>query len=72
MPIYAAPEQDAMSVSEFSRRHGICKATLYNLWRQGNGPRFMQIGRRRLISVEAAESWRAEMVRKAEAQVSTA
>lgn len=50
----------AYSVDAFCRVHSICRATLYNLWDRGEGPRFMKLGKRRLISAEAAESWRRE------------
>lgn len=34
------------------------RTTLYNLLREGKGPEIMKIGRRTLISIEAAEKWR--------------
>jgi hypothetical protein len=51
-------EQDAAGVEVFCRRHGISRAYLYLLWRRGDGPRYMQVGARRLISKEAALDWR--------------
>ena len=50
--------RDAYSVDEFSARHGISRAYLYLLWKRGEGPAFMHVGARRLISKEAAASWR--------------
>lgn len=50
--------QDAHSVESFCKRHGISRAYLYLLWRRGEGPRYMQVGARRLISREAAADWR--------------
>ena len=44
---------DAYGVDEFCRRHDISRAYLYLLWRRGEGPRYMQVGARRLISKEA-------------------
>jgi hypothetical protein len=38
---------------------------LYIMWRQGAGPRYMNVGRKKLITVEAAADWRAEGERKA-------
>lgn len=55
----------ALSVRDFCESHGICRATLYNLWRDGEGPRFFHVGRRRLITPEAAAEWRREMEAKA-------
>lgn len=51
-------EKDAYSVDEFSARHGISRAYLYLLWKRGEGPCFMQVGGRRMISREAAANWR--------------
>jgi hypothetical protein len=51
-------DRDAYSVEEFFRRHGISRAYLYLLWRRGEGPRFMQVGARRLVSREAAFEFR--------------
>ena len=51
-------ERDAYGVNEFCARHGISRAYLYLLWRRGAGPKYMQIGARRLISKEAGADWR--------------
>jgi hypothetical protein len=51
-------DRDAYSVDEFCNRHGISRAYLYLLWRRGAGPRYMQVGARRLISREAGADWR--------------
>lgn len=53
-----AAEKDSYSVDEFAERHGISRAYLYLLWKRGQGPRYMQIGARRLVSKEAAADWR--------------
>ena len=55
----------ALSIDEFCDDNGICRATLYNLWRSGDGPRSMRVGRRRLITDEAAADWRRDMEEKA-------
>ena len=52
--------KDCYDVNEFCVRHGISRATLYNLWNDGRGPRRMKVGSRTLISREAAEEWRRE------------
>ena len=57
--------KQAHSIDEFCASHDICRATLYNLWRAGNGPRSMRVGSRVLISVEAASDWRRQMEPKA-------
>jgi len=50
--------KDAYGVDEFCARNGISRAFLYLLWKRGEGPRYMQIGARRLISHEAGAEWR--------------
>jgi hypothetical protein len=54
-------ENDAYGVDTFCKRHGFSRAYLYLLWKRGDGPRFMQVGARRLISREAASDWRRQM-----------
>lgn len=52
----------AHSVDEFCHQHGISRGLLYKLWRTGRGPITMKkIGKRTLISEEAAEKWRRRM-----------
>ena len=55
----------AYSIDEFCEDHGICRATLYNLWSRGEGPRFFHIGRRRLITAEAAADYRRDLEARA-------
>src|SRR3974390_2677786 len=49
------------SIPEFCRRHGISRAHFYNLFKSGHGPAVMRVGRRTLISAEAAAEWRRRM-----------
>ena len=58
--------RDAFGVDEFAARNGLSRGTLYNLWQRGEGPRYMQVGKRRLISCEAAAEWRRRMERRAD------
>ena len=53
----------AFSIPEFCRRHGISRAHFYNLSKSGHGPALMRVGRRTLISAEAAAEWRRRMER---------
>ncbi len=48
----------AFSIPEFCRRHGISRAHFYNLSKTGDAPTVMRVGRRTLISAEAAAAWR--------------
>lgn len=50
----------AFSINEFCAAHGISRTHLYDLWREGTGPRYMLTGTKRLISTEAAAEWRAQ------------
>lgn len=52
---------DAYTVDEFCRSHRISRVKFYELLRDGRGPRTMRIGRRQLISREAAAEWRRQM-----------
>ncbi|MBB5506704.1 hypothetical protein [Paraburkholderia atlantica] len=50
------------TVAEFCEAHGRISRTLfYSLIKEGKGPRLMKIGRRTLVSQEAAADWRHAM-----------
>ena len=51
----------AYSVSLFCQSHGISRALYYKLAKEGKAPQTMQVGRRKLISREAAAEWRMKM-----------
>lgn len=54
--------QPVYTVAEFCAAHGnISRVMLYKLWNEGRGPRRMSVGRRVLITAEAAADWRARM-----------
>lgn len=53
------------SVAEFCHTHGISRGTFYKLLGEGRGPKAVKIGRRTLISNEAAEAWRHRMEQEA-------
>jgi hypothetical protein len=48
----------AFTVSEFCDAHRISRSKLYQLWSAGRGPRFIQIGTKKIITTEAAATWR--------------
>lgn len=56
-------DKDAYGVDAFCERHDISRAYLYLLWKRGEGPAFMQVGARRLISKEAGAEWRRKLER---------
>lgn len=54
-------ERKSFSIKDFCLTHGISRATLYNLVKKQLAPRLMKVGKRTLISAEAAAEWRARM-----------
>ncbi len=61
-----APRRAAYSIDEFCQMHCISRALLYQMLKEGTGPRTMKVRGRRLISTEAAEQWRRERETEAE------
>ncbi len=51
------------TVAQFCKAHHISRSMFYKLLQQGLGPRLMAVGRRRMISFEAAADWRQQMER---------
>jgi hypothetical protein len=60
-PAEPAPAIAAYSVQSFCRAHSISRALFYKLAAQGRGPQVFHVGRRVLISTEAAAEWRRQM-----------
>jgi hypothetical protein len=52
------PDIVTYSISEFCKAHGISEAFYFQIRNEGFGPVEMRLGRRRLISAEAAAAWR--------------
>lgn len=57
----AVADKSALTVDEFARQHSISRGYVYKLIAEGRGPRLMKVGRRTLVSREAAEEWRRQM-----------
>lgn len=57
----------AYTLAEFCQAFRISRTFLYELNKKGQGPRLMRVGRRCLISAEAAADWSKQM----EAQTGT-
>lgn len=53
--------KEALTIEQFARAHSISRGHVYNLIRKGHGPRLMRVGKRTLVSKEAAEEWRRRM-----------
>ena len=55
-----SPKQ-SFSIKEFCELHAISRSFFYVLREKGEAPRLMKVGRRTLISAEAAAEWRKNM-----------
>lgn len=55
---------EAYDISMFCMAHNISRAFFYKLDEQGLAPKTMKLGRRVLISKEAAAAWRRKMTNK--------
>lgn len=51
----------AYSIAQFCDAHHISRTHLHNMCKAGKGPRMMKLGRRVLISAEAAADWRRQL-----------
>jgi excisionase family DNA binding protein len=58
-------DPEAFSVAEFAQAYRVSRATVYNMWRDGEGPARMRVRGRVLISRDAAEKWRASVEQEA-------
>jgi len=55
----------ALSVPEAARAVSLSEPSLYRAWRRGDGPDFVVIGGRRLVTLDALRRWLAGHERKA-------
>lgn len=53
--------KQSYSINEFCTLNDISRALFYILTKEGKAPRLMKVGRRTLISTEAAADWRSRM-----------
>ena len=58
-------QRPASTIDQFCQDHSIGRTLLYQLIKDGKGPRLIKAGRRTLISAEAAADWRARMEEEA-------
>ena len=54
-------EPQAFTVDEFAEAYRLSRPTVYNMWRDGEGPARMRVRGRVLISRDAADKWRASL-----------
>lgn len=59
-------KKGAYSIDDFCFMHGISRTLFYKLLKQKKGPDVMKVGRRTLISVEAAQRWREKFTEKSQ------
>ena len=55
---FMSDEKGADSISNFCKAHDFSRAMYYILKKEGRAPQSFRVGRRELISREAAEKWR--------------
>ena len=60
-PPPAGQPLSAFTIGGFCTSHGIGKSLFYELKRNGKAPRTIKVGRKRIITVEAAADWRRKM-----------
>jgi predicted DNA-binding transcriptional regulator AlpA len=65
------PNRSASSIEQFCESHNISRAHFYQLCASGRGPRLIKLGRRVIISQEAAADWRRDMEARTAAQTQT-
>lgn len=58
------------SINEFCLAHRIGRTHFYDLLKEGRAPRLMRVGRRVLVSAEAAADWRRAMEQQTAAEAS--
>ncbi len=51
-------QNEVFSVAQFCSTYAVSRAILYQLLKAGAGPAIFKLGRKTLISREAAEAWR--------------
>lgn len=49
------------TIPQFLGSHNVSRTHFYALVKEGKGPRLMKVGRRTLVSAEAAADWRKQM-----------
>lgn len=58
---YGYTPQAALTIAQFCDAHHISRTHLHNMCKAGKGPRIFRLGRRVLISAEAAADWRRQL-----------
>ena len=54
-------DKKAYSIPDFLEAYSLSRSALYQLWQEGRGPRRLMVGRKVLITNEAAQEWARSM-----------
>ncbi|MGF6665302.1 hypothetical protein QF000_006970 [Paraburkholderia atlantica] len=68
---HAESTPPVLTIEEFCERYRIERGLLFRMRRDGRGPDVLQLGRRVLITLEAAREWEVRMTRRGEASNGT-
>jgi hypothetical protein len=58
MPTHNAAPTDVFTVKEWCATNKLCRTTLYKLWDEGKGPRYLKAGAKILITRAADADWK--------------
>lgn len=58
---FHANYRPAYTIAQFCADHNISRTHFYQLIKDGKAPRLMKLGRRVLVSAEAAADWRRQL-----------
>ena len=72
LPTASPTPRLTLTIAQFCEAFNISEAFFYKLRKRGQGPREMEVGARRLISIEAAVEWRRQREEASEANASMA
>jgi predicted DNA-binding transcriptional regulator AlpA len=61
-------EKATYTLAQFMEGHNVSRTHFYRLQKAGMAPRLMRVGRRVLVSAEAAAEWRRRMEAETESQ----
>ncbi len=59
-------QTEVYSLNHFCKTHGISRGTFYNLVKEGRAPRIARVGRKVLITREAAAEWRSKIEKRSD------
>lgn len=53
------------TVQQLCQAVGISRATLYEQWKKGSGPKYFHVGKRRLVTHDSANEWLSQLEKEA-------